>query len=244
MRYWWAVAVATALALTSAATARAQSIYGPGGLLLNPTADVPKVGQLTPAILFVPQKSRALGGLRNWTSVTLDYGAAERWEVGATFLKASGFPGGRDPSFGGFAKYQVLPGTGRGPAVAVGGGVLTGGDSNAQTAFIALRQNLTSPDAAHPLRLHVGGFYANELSGVDRDHIVPYGGLEYILSRRANAFVEWRGKMPTDVDAAVSVGVLLKPAADYRLALAMANNAWGDGLRFSFGVGYAIGIRR
>jgi hypothetical protein len=240
-----AVLVPTLALVALLRTASGQSIYGPGGLLLNPTADVPAAGRLTPAVLVIPQDSRMLGGRRTTTSVALDYGPAPRWEVGAIYLSVSGAgTAGKDPSYGGFAKYQILPGTERTPAVAVGGSVLTGGDINGQTAFLAVRQNLSRPGSSHPLRLHLGAFYANELVGVNRDKIVPFAGLEYAVTRTVSAFAEWRGELPRDVKSAVSVGVLLKPTENYRLVLAFANNGASQSPKFSFGVGFTIGTKR
>jgi hypothetical protein len=226
-------------------TASGQSIYGPGGLLLNPTADVPATGRLTPAVLVIPQDSRLLGGRRTTTSVSLDYGLAPRWEVGALYLGISGAgTAGRNPSYGGYAKYQILPGSARTPAVAVGGSVLTGGGVNSQTAFLAVRQDLSRPGSAHPLRLHVGAFYANELVGVDRDGTRPYAGLEYTVTPTVTAFAEWRDELPRDVKSAVSVGVLLKPSENYRVILAYANNGASQSPKFSFGVGFTINTKR
>jgi hypothetical protein len=225
--------------------ASGQSIYGPGGLLLNPTADVPRQGRLTPSVLVIPQDSSRLGGLRTTTSAALDYGPAPRWEVGAIYLTISGAgAAGRSPSYGGFAKYQILPGSERTPAVAVGGSVLTGGNVNAQTAFLAVRQNLTRPGSAHPLRLHLGAFYANELVGVDRDKIVPYAGLEFAATRTVSAFAEWRSKLPRDLKSAYAVGVVLKPTESYRILLAYANNGLSQSPKFSIGVGFTINTRR
>jgi hypothetical protein len=225
--------------------ANGQSIYGPGGLLLNPTADVPLPGRLTPSVLVIPQDSSRLGGLRTTTSVAVDYGLAPRWEVGAIYLTISGAgAAGRSPSFGGFAKYQLLPGSERTPAVAIGGSVLTGGDVNAQTAFLAVRQNLTRPGSAHPLRLHAGAFYANELVGVNRDKIVPYVGLEYAASRTVSVFGEWRSELPHDLKSAYAVGVLVKPTENYRILLGFANNGLSQSARFSFGVGFTINTKR
>jgi hypothetical protein len=233
----WTIGVAI---LIFAGSGSAQSIYGPGGLLLNPTADLPPVGQLTPAVLVLPQESDAIGGWRTWTSVILDYGLAERWEVGAIYLDASGFPEGRDGSIGAFGKYQILPGSQRSPAVAVGAGFLTGGDLNGQTLFLAARQELSRPGSAHPLRLHAGVFYADELNGTERDDLVPYVGLEYGLSRTMRLFGEWRSEMRGDIEPVAAVGVLLRPGDRYHVALALANNGRSDGLRFSIGVGYTI----
>src|SRR4051812_47537136 len=81
-RVAWGGLVSLALSLIVGSAAWGQSIYGPGGLFLNPTADFPAKGQFTPALLVIPQDSAELGGRRTWVSYTLDYGLSERLEVG------------------------------------------------------------------------------------------------------------------------------------------------------------------
>src|SRR2546428_12259654 len=104
--------VAIAALLTAGGAARGQSIYGPGGLLLNPPADFPARGQSTPSVLLIPQDSAAIGGRRTWTSYTLDYGATDKLELGATHLKiAPGDTAFHSGSTGGFAKYRLLDGS-------------------------------------------------------------------------------------------------------------------------------------
>ena len=54
------IAALVTIALASASgVAHSQSIYGPGGLFLNPTADLPTKGQLTPAFLVIPYAGSA-----------------------------------------------------------------------------------------------------------------------------------------------------------------------------------------
>src|SRR5439155_1408985 len=80
MRPTTALLVGIGLAACLSRGAEAQSLYGPGGLVLHPAATVPPKGQLTPAVLLLPQHVRFPGAIktRTWISGSLDYGLAGR----------------------------------------------------------------------------------------------------------------------------------------------------------------------
>jgi hypothetical protein len=229
-----------------------QSLYGPGGLFLFPTANFPARGEASSAIIAIPQESARLGGRRTWVSTSLAYGLSDRWEVTLTRVKVNP---GRSPfvdgSNGGSAKYRLAKGVPGGrPDVAVGAGFLAGGDAGTQVGFLALR---FSPERELPGRtahLHVGLFYANELSGVKRDDVAPYGGLDVSVTRNVIAFAEARAAMGSqsagvaELRPARAFGLLWRPARNIRLVLAMANDGLGTGFKPSVGAGYNIGIRR
>src|SRR4051794_16908449 len=114
MRFWAQLLLAVLLA----APAGAQSLYGPGGLFLHPSAALPQKGKLTPGFLILPQHNPDAHEDRTWFSGSLDYGLTDRLEIGATYLKISDW--GRSASAGGFVKYGLLTETERRPAVAIG----------------------------------------------------------------------------------------------------------------------------
>jgi hypothetical protein len=229
-----------------ATEAHGQSIYGPGGLFLNPTADFPAKGQFTPAFLVIPQESAALGGRRTWTSYSLDYGLSERIEIGTTYLKVNpGNPPFEDGSLGGYAKYRLFEGQNGGrPDVAIGVSILGGGDVDAEVGFIAARFSPKEPDPRHPAHLHVGLLYADKLNGVTREDVVPYGGFDVGITPELLFFGEARALMEADLAPATAVGFVWTPFRSLKLAIAYANNGWSGGNKLSFGVGYRIGTRR
>jgi hypothetical protein len=247
------VRVAAVMALTATfslgGTAWGQSIYGPGGLLLSPTADFPRKGQLSPAFLVLPQESSALGGRRTWVSYTLDYGLSDRVELGITHLKINpSRPPFEDGSTGGFVKLKLLEGKPGGrPDVAVGATYLGGGDADAKVAFLALRF-ATRPDASgRGARAHLGLLYADQLNEFKRHDEVPYGGIDVDLSRNLIGFAEIRGLMDAkpagaaDLKSPSALGLVWRPASSIKVVVALANNGWSDDHRLSFGVGYSIG---
>jgi hypothetical protein len=250
-RFTWRILAGLAVSLTAGGTAWSQSIYGPGGLFLSPTADFPAKGETTPALLVIPQDSAKLGGRRTWASYTLDYGVSDRLEVGVTHLDINpSRPPFQDGSTGGFAKYRLIEGkAGIRPDVAVGAGFLGGGDADAQVGFIALRFSARDTKPHHAAHLHLGLLYAEDLNGVTRQDLVPYGGVDYELSRNLILFAEMRALMDAKPHAADlhpprAFGVVWRPARYLKVAVAYANNGWSSKLQPSFGIGYKIAIRR
>jgi hypothetical protein len=247
-------AIMLAVTLATGRPAQAQSIYGPGGLFLNPTADFPAKGQLNPAFLVIPQEGPGvLGDRRTLTSYTLDYGVSDRLEAGITYLKVNPGSGGfEEGSSGGFAKYKLVEGRPGGrPDVAVGASLVGGGDVDARTAFVALRYTPRQGQySRHPVHLHAGLLYADKLYGIDRNDVVPYAGLDVRVARNVTAFAEVRAKMEgkpsalSDVKPPNAVGLVWQPARNFKIAVAYANNGQSDRNKWSFGVGYALGFRR
>ena len=238
------------VALGGGASAHAQSIYGPGGLLLNPTADMPDKGQITPAILVIPQGREDGPGHLTWSSYSVDYGATKNLEVGGTYLKIN--PGGdrfQHGSAGLYAKYRLLSERpGRPISIAIGATALGGGDANASTAFAAARWTAFRVKS-RPVHIHAGAMYIRELDGVRHNKAVPYIGIDYALSRRLTLFAEQRAKMGSGSSEdlpgyylARSIGVAWQLHGRYKLVLAYARNGWEETPdHFSIGIGYSIG---
>lgn len=235
-------------ALLAAAPSQAQSIYGPGGLFLNPTADFAPKGTLTPAAIYIPQES---GGQKfALYSVSANYAVSDKAEAGVTYLKM--VPGSMRPdgSFGGSFKYRLQQGRGWKPTIAAGANVLAGGDINQRTAFLAAKFTPDIGSPKHPVSFHAGMMYANQIwNGRSRD-IVPYVGATYRLTKGVTAFAEWRDRMnkgeaqAIDTEAPKAIGIILEPNDDYKIALAYANNGHSTKMKPSIGVGFTLGSRR
>jgi hypothetical protein len=246
--------VMLAVTLAGGRVTQAQSIYGPGGLFLNPTADSPAKGQLNPAFLLIPQDGPGvIGGRRTLTSYTLDYGVSDRLEAGITYLKVNpGTDEFKHGSTGGFVKYKLVEGrTGGRPDVAIGASLVGGGDVDARTAFVALRYTpRQAQNSRHPVHLHAGLYYADKLYDIDRNDVVPYAGLDVRITKNVTGFAEIRAKMDgepsvlSDVKPPSAVGVVWQPGKNFKIAVAYANNGQSDHNKWSFGVGYALGFRR
>ncbi|MGV3721705.1 MAG: YjbH domain-containing protein [Actinomycetota bacterium] len=230
-----------ALTLGLTAPASAQSLYGPGGLFLFPTASVPPKGQLTPGILVLPQHNPAFDSTRTWLSGSLDYGLTDDLEIGATIVKVGGWQ--RDASAGGFFKYRLLDEEDGLPAVAIGFTQLAGGDVNTRVGFLALKKSWTV-GKDHPLIGHVGVQYADEIDGISRHEWQPYAGLEYGITTRLSFIVEGRPRMRAEFGAPIALTLAYQVSDDWRLALTWANNGLSDTPKFGFGAGISLGSRR
>jgi len=235
------VLVALALLAAGLGRAGAQSLYGPGGLFLLPTASVPEKGQLTPGVLLLPQHSPVDGKTRTWESASLDYGATRDLEIGAAGLKIAGRGAA---SAGGFAKYRFLRETSARPAMAVGFSILGFGSANTQIGFLAFRKQLVGGKGnPHPVTAHLGVQYAGFLDGIRRDEFQPYGGMEIGLLPRLEFVGEARRGGRGDFATPFALTLVYRYGAAGRLALTWANNGRSSSPRFGIGAGISIGSR-
>lgn len=233
------------------------SIYGPGGLLLNPTAEMPQKGELTPSALAIPQDAPgALGGNRTLASYGLTYGVTENIELGINHLRLNPTAGAKaDPSNGASLKVRLLRGKVDGrPDVIIGGNFLSGGDLDGETGFIAARfATALNQSASKTANLHLGLMYANNLWGIQRRELVPYVGLDMELLKNLRAFAEVRQRMGVDgpigglnvpdVRAPHALGVVWQPKGSLKIFLGIANNGQSRSTRPSIGIGYTVGVR-
>lgn len=232
---------AAALALAAGAPASAQSLYGPGGLFLHPTASLPEAGRFTPSLLVLPQHNPVRDVTRTWISGSVDYGVLPDLEVGATLLKVAGWH--ESPSYGGYFKYRLRRESLTMPAVAIGYTHLDGGSFNTRIGFLALRKQLGVADRRLVVG-HLGVQYADRVDGLSKHELQPYAGLELGLVPRLTLSLEGRPRMNNEFGTVLGVTLAYKVNDDWRLALTWANNGQSDHPLFGFGAGIALGSRR
>jgi len=220
--------------------ASAQSLYGPGGLFLHPTASLPEPGKLTPAILVLPQHDRASNDTRTWISGSLDYGLSRNLEIGATVVKVSAWD--RNPSAGGYFKYRLLEETPNRPAAAFGLTQLGGGDVNTRVGFFALRKELGGE--RFPVTAHLGVLYSDEVDGIDHHRWEPYAGVEVGLAPKWTLALEGRARTEAYNGTPLAVTAIYHPSRDWKLALTWANSGRSNNPYFGFGAGISLGSRR
>lgn len=226
------------LALSSPAAA--QSLYGPGGLFLHPTASLPPKGRLTPGLLLLPQHNPEAGSTRTWISGSVDYGLTDDFELGATVVKVAGWD--RDPSAGGYFKYRLMRESLTRPAVAVGYTHLDGGHVDTRIAFLALRKQF-GIGSRRLLVAHLGVQYADIVDGISRNQFQPYAGLELGITSRVSFIVEARPRLEHDFGTPLALTLAYRPSENWRLAITWANNGLSDEPRFGFGAGLTLGSR-
>lgn len=233
--------VLAAVGATVAKPASAQSLYGPGGLFLHPTADVPAKGKLTPAFLVLPQHNPVEDSDRTWETFTLDYGLSDRLEVGLTGITVAGW--NKDPSVGGFFKYQFMQETQNRPAAAIGFTGLIAGELNTRAGFLAFRKQVGNI-SKHPIVAHMGVQYVDVEDGLPRDEFRPYAGLEFGISSRLSFIAEARPRGDREFGTPLALTLAYKVSDNWRLALSWANNGQSDRPMFGFGAGFSLGARR
>jgi hypothetical protein len=247
MRARLAVAVIGSLGLLLCVgrEARAQSLYGPGGLFLHPTASLPPKGALTPAVLVLPQHNPLTGVTRTWVSGSLDYGATDDLEVGVTVLQITGLEAG--PSEGGFAKYRFVRESHTRPAVAAGLTVLGFGDADSRIYFMALRKQIAGGKGQsvgpHAVVLNAGVQYTAIRDGIPREDLKPYGGMEIGLARRLTFIGEARPQGTAEFATPFALTLAYQYGRAGRLALTWANLGRSESPRFGIGAGIGIGAR-
>jgi hypothetical protein len=229
------------LGLFLAPPASAQSLYGPGGLFLHPTAALPEKGQLTPGFLILPQHNPTAHEDRTWLSGSLDYGLTDRIEIGFTALGVTDW--GRDASYGGFFKYKLLTETADRPALAIGYTRLGFGDMNGQQAFLAARKQV-APGKRHPVWVDLGVQYTDEIDGTPKHQFMPYAGVEVGLTSRLTFIAEGRPRGNNEFGTPLALTLSYQVTKQWRLAVAWANNGLSDHPEFGVGAGFSLGARR
>jgi hypothetical protein len=225
----------------SVAGARAQSLYGPGGLFLHPTADIPPKGQLTLGAIVLTQRIPPTPGLHStptWGTVSLDYGLTPDIEIALTGLGITDFA----PSYGGSFKYRFLHESRSMPAMALGAtySESNGAETDTKAVFLAARKQLTSGER-HPITGHLGVQYIDKLAGLPYDQLLPHVGVEVGLDERWTLIGEMRPRGRSDFKTSTALSVAYKYGKGNRLVLTWVNTGQSTESRLGFGIGYTIG---
>jgi hypothetical protein len=235
------VVPAIALGLLASGPVSAQSLYGPGGLFLQPTASFSPKGTITPGFLLLPQHNPRADATRFWLSSSVAYAVSPDVELGISALKVTNWE--KDASFGGFGRFRLLRETGSRPAAAVGFATSGGGDVDTRKGFLALRKGLGS-GARWPVTAHLGVEYVDIEDGLNRHEFRPYGGLELGLSSRLSFIAEARFRQNQEFGTPLALTFAYRVTNRWRMAVSWANNGLSDEPKFGFGAGYSLGARR
>ena len=220
----------------------AQNIYGPGGLLLNPTALSQPKGHLTVSILARRQDmSNMMPGMPYHTHslgiVGLNYGLGSRTEAGINFMGIGGDMG-KPPTYGGFLKHVIVKENNMKPAIALGVVSMPVSHWRTQFGFLAATKTLATTESGHPIHAHVGVIAPTSLAGVRTTDLSPYAGMDIGLSPQLTFFLEGRSKTSADASMASAVGISYKFGQDSTLSIGLANEGAGDKHLFNIGIGY------
>jgi len=148
-----------------ASAAHGQTLYGPGGLIINPTAYTDKKGVFQfNASIFNRQLANST---TSFYPVSATYALNDRFEFGALYVGEFTTPSHQDQA-GVFLKEGIFTETSKRPAVAVIGTSLMGGGNWSTATLIA------SKELIRGFRLHAGirGVTNTNESGLDGNAIL------------------------------------------------------------------------
>lgn len=224
-----------------AAPARAQSLYGPGGLFLHPTAAMQERGRLTPAAILLPEHNPPKHTTWLWLSGAVDYGVTKNLEAGLTVVKITAHYGGA--SEGGFLKYRLLEERRDRPAVAVGFTGLGFGAADTRIGFLAARKPAGTIRKL-PIYLDAGVQYVDLRDGMSLHEFQPYGGIEVAVTPRLSLSAEARPRLRHEWGTPLALTAAYRVTRNWRLAVAWANNGASDRPFFAIGAGFSLGSRK
>ncbi|MDQ2731176.1 MAG: hypothetical protein M3Y56_05920 [Armatimonadota bacterium] len=236
------------IGLMLASPLSAQSVYGPGGLFLDPTASLPPLRSLVPSVLVLHEDIRhgsdpAFSG--TWISSSIDYGFQDNLELGVALVAESGVAGEGNSSVGGYGKYRLLKEGNIWPALAIGGTLLGFGEANYRLGYIALRKHLYSRgEKGMQFIGDMGVQYADVVDGINKHAVEPFAGLEFIPVENWVVTAEGRPRLNGESGTPAALTVSHRSASGYHIALTYANNGPSRSPRLGFGVGFALGSRR
>ena len=230
--------VCTAACLLSV-RAESQTLYGPGGLFIHPTAFTPQRGELS---LSASWFSQHITGQRSteWAPLGLSYGLTDRLEIGAMYVDRLRTTGLRRGSGGLFVRNQLLPERSHRPAVALSASYL-GGDvllaSVAGTASYHFRRGTRTTIVGH-----AGVQWGWRGDGVPAcDALSLFLGAEIPLGKGFSVLGEYGTRFAFDYKERSSLGVMWRAPRGFSVAVGYVNVGRSSENRFFVGVGIPIG---
>ncbi len=216
---------------------KAATIYGPSGLILNPSAHVPPEGAAGFGIsTFTVENGGTPGDNSRWLSSTLDFGLGGKGEVGLTYLRVS--DGSTRNGLGGFAKYQFLQESPKRPAVAVGLDLIRN-DLTTTQYYVVATKRLSPPESHNPFTLTGGVMQVEDRDGRSVSDMDAFGGFDIRLAPHVGFVAEWRDR--TEGNLKDSSGAMLTYAGKkYGIGAGLLNNGNSESHQFFIGVGFNV----
>ena len=220
--------------------AQSQTLYGPGGLFVHPTAFTPRRGVFQFNLSYFTQK--ADGETQGeYFPYSLAYSPTNRLEIGALYLHHRSGQNERD-SGGAFAKLQLLADGPAHPAVALVGSILGGEFRQGSLAAVA-SHNFRRGD--HVLfMLHAGlqlTRWQDNNSPSPSTSLSAFTGLVIPLKYGFSLLGEVGSRFAFDNKETSGFGIQYTSRGGYMLGVGFVNTGRGDDNRFFVGVGFPSG---
>lgn len=220
--------------------AQSQTLYGPGGLFVHPTAFTPRRGVFQFNLSYFTQKAES-ETQGEYLPFSLAYSPTDRLQIGAIYLHRR-FGTTENESGGAFAKVQLLADGAAHPAVALVGSIL-GGDFR-QGSLAAVASHDFRRGGHHLVTLHVG---LQLTRWQDSDSLSPsaslsaFTGLVIPLKYGFSLLGEVGSRFAFDRKETSGFGIQYTARGGYTLGVGFVNTGRGDDNRFFVGVGFPSG---
>ena len=217
-----------------ATTARAQTIYGPGGLFVYPSAFTPVRGTFNLNASFFTQTETGRGRAE-WQPTSLTYSPTDRAQLGASFIHRHR-EGESSGSGGVFGKYRLISSAPDHPAtVSVVGSYLGPGITQSSLGVVA-SQSFKEGDLTRYTG-HLGVRWARKGS---QDGLAAFVGAQATLSPSVSVLAEFGTRFRFDVKASTGIGVVWAGRGQ-SLGVGYVNTGGSQNSQFFIGAGYPLG---
>ena len=212
-----------------ATTARAQTVYGPGGLFVHPSAFTPARGTFNMNASYFLQTEKGYGRTE-WQPTSLTYSPTDQVQIGAALVRRH-TPRSHGDSGGVFAKYQLVARSKEQPAsVSLVGSYLGPGIKQSSVSLVASRD-------FHSETGHLGLQWARRGT---KEGLAAFVGAQAALSPSVSVLAEYGTRFGFNVKAATSLGVVWRGRGQ-SLGLGYVNPGGSQNSQFFIGAGYPLG---
>lgn len=234
----WSLVVGAACVAwgVTASGVRAQSAYGPGGLMVHPGALVRGKGETNAGMSWFRQERGGIGN--EWSPFTVVGGIDGRTEVGLQWVRRV-TRGASADNAGFFAKVRVVdPAPGR-PAVAFVASQIGGPIS---LTSMAVASTWEVPGAPAGTLVHAGLQWAQRADlSPRRSDTQPYLGVQIPVVNRLGFVAETGSRFSFDPKARLGAGLVWNAPTGTQVAVGAVNIGRSDDPGVFIGVGYPIG---
>ncbi|HEV2471930.1 MAG TPA: hypothetical protein VGS41_04650 [Chthonomonadales bacterium] len=218
--------------------ARGQTVYGPSGLFVHPSAYTSDRGAFGLNVSYFKQ-FLGNGIHADWLPVIATYGVTRKLEVGGIYVdrRFGKFDRG---SQGAFAQYQLVPDSSTGPAVALVGSFIAG--DLRQTTISAVASHTFGAGSKPGITLS-GGLEWARRGDIPRpaDAAGLFAGIEVPVGGGFRLVGEDGTRLSFDAAPASSFGAMWSGNGSMRLGVAFVNTGRSHTDGFFVGAGYTFG---
>lgn len=218
------------------ASARAQTVYGPGGLFVHPSAFTPRQGQVGLNASWLTQD----GGVRQeWTPVSVTYAVTDQAQIGVLHINRA-YAGNGHSTRGLFGKYQIVPDSPNRPAVAIAATLLDADIEQYSVSGVASHDFMRN--GRRMATGHVGVQWARRQDIADpKQDASLFVGAVVPIAQAWSLVGEYGTKFRFNKEAASAFGISWVGRDGLSLGVGWVNTGRSDDNRFFVGIGYSLG---